>query len=197
MPRVNDKTQVERIIGARGKAGLSIYTGRKTGKVTSADELQPAELQWAKSYAAVLKAVGYSFRYISDTVMVQTGIVKSWFDEEEVQKRVLQVQEDIVAGAVDHLQNYAVELVEMLMELARSTTDDSVKLRAIESGLDRVGVAKVNKSESVVTKNERTEFGISPESLEKMEALPLETQEKIAKLASEMEDLMTSAKGSE
>jgi hypothetical protein len=197
MPRLSDETRIERLQTARNKGGNSIYSGRKLGKVTDESKMLPAELEWAKSYAAVLKAAGWSYRYISDTTMVQTGIVKAWFEEKEVQEKVAQVQADIIAGAVGLLKNYAVDLVEMLMELARTTADDSVRLKAIESGLDRVGVAKTSRSESIVTKNERTEFDISAETFEKMEALPLETQEQIARLAAEMEAVIENAKGNE
>jgi len=196
MPRLTDQTYVERL-AARGKSGNSAFSRRKVGKVTSLDQMSKAEIQWSKDYASVLKAVGYSYRYISDTLMIQTGIVKAWFEEPEVQERVETVLADIVSGAVDHLRNYAVELVEMLMELARTTSDDSVKLRAIESGLDRVGVAKVNKSESIVSKTERQEFDFSQEAFEKLEGLPLETQEKIARLSAEMEVVINDAKGKE
>lgn len=195
MPRLTDKTETERLIAARNKGGSTIFSGRKVGKITDESKLLPAELEWSKNYAAVLKAVGYSYRYISDTLMIQTGIVKAWFSDEDVQAKVTLVQTDIISGAVDHLKNYAVELVEMLMELARTTTDDSVKLKAIESGLDRVGVSKVNKSESAVTKTERQEVEFSADVFERLEALPIETQEKVAALAAEMEVAIEDAKG--
>jgi hypothetical protein len=187
----------EKLVAARGKTGDSRYSKRKLTKITDEKQLIAAELVWYKNYAAILKAVGYSFRYISDTIMVQTSIVKSWFDESELQEKVKLVQEDIVTGAVEHLQNHTVELTEMLIELARTTEDDSVKLRAITEGLDRVGVTKVNKSESVVTKSERQEVDFSTEIFEKMEALPIESQEQIARLAAEMEGVISEAKGKE
>jgi hypothetical protein len=60
MPRLNDETRL-RDSSARNKGGNSIYSGRKLGKVTDESKMLPAELEWAKSYAAVLKAVGYSY----------------------------------------------------------------------------------------------------------------------------------------
>jgi hypothetical protein len=129
--------------------------------------------------------------------MVQTGIVKKWFQDEEMQDKVAIVQADIVSGAVSHLKNASMELSEMLLELARRTTDDAVKLRAIESGLDRVGVSKVNKSESVVTKTERSEVDFTSDVFERMEGLPLETQSKLAALATEMDELVQASKGQE
>lgn len=197
MRRSTNIEHTEQLLASRGKSGNSRYSRRKLTKLTDESQLIPAELQWYQNYAAILKAVGYSFRYISDTIMVQTGIVKGWFADEDLQEKVRLVQADIVSGAVEHLQNHTVELTEMLIELARTTTDDSVKLRAITEGLDRVGVTKVNKSESVVTKSERQEVDFSTEIFEKMEALPIESQEKIARLAAEMEGVISEAKGKE
>lgn len=182
---------------SRNKSGNSFLSKRKAKKVTDESELHPAELVWMKDYAAMLKAVGYSYRYIGDTISVRAGLVKQWILEEDQQKKIAIVQADIVSGAADHLRRHAIELSEMLLELARRTTDDAVKLKAIESGLDRVGLSKVNKSESVVTKNERTEHDFSADLFERIEALPFETQEKILDMAKEMDALVEEARGRE
>lgn len=184
-------------ISARTKSGTSIYSRRKSAKVTNLDDLLVAELEYAKTYSAILKATGHSWRYISDTLNIQTGLVKAWADDENWQAIVAKVSSDIVDGGVTLLNNATVDLVEMLLDLARRTTDDSVKLRAIESGLDRVGVTKINKSESKVTRSDRVETDLSPGFFDRFEALPLESQRKMAELMSEAEKVFEEARGTE
>jgi hypothetical protein len=99
-------------------------------------------------------------------------------------------------AAVDLLRGYAVEGVEMLMEIARTTIDHKVAIQAITEVLDRGGVTKVNKSESTTTQKKLHEHEISDEFFEKLEGLPLETQTRLAEMAKEMEEMISEAKGS-
>jgi hypothetical protein len=87
---------------------------------------------------ARLKATGHSWRYISDTLGIQTGLCKAWADDKEWQKKVAAVAEDIVRSGIDLLNLATVDLVEGLLELARNETEGSVRLRAIVEALDRM-----------------------------------------------------------
>lgn len=185
------------LIAPRTKQGTNVFSKRKSAKVTNLDDLTNAELHYSQAYAAALKATGHSWRYISDTINIQTSLVKAWADDETWQAMVAKVASDIVEGGVENLRRASLDLTEMLLDLARRTTDDGVKLRAIESGLDRVGIAKVNKSESIVRKRDETEHSLSADLVEKMEGLPLTTQQRLAELAIEMDELISSAKGAE
>lgn len=194
------RTETEQLVESftrRGKSGASLFSKRKQKKVTSLDELTQAELAWAKDYAAVLKAVGFSWRYISDTLNIQTSLVKSFADEPEFNEKVAKVAADKVEGAVNHMKAASVELTEYLLEIARNEPDSKIRLNAIVEGLDRVGITKVNKSESAVTRTERTEIGFGEDFFSKLEGLPIETQRRIAELSAEMESLVLSERGNE
>jgi hypothetical protein len=97
---------------------------------------------------------------------------------------VAKVASDMVEGGVDLLNRHAVEFSQMLVDLARRTQDDPLLLKVIEAGLDRVGISKVNKSESKVTKTERAELTATDDFWDKFEALPIDSQKKIADLMS-------------
>lgn len=182
-------------LAPRNKRGVTIFSKRKASKITNLDDLNASELQFAKDYAACLKAVSYSWRAISDTLGIQTSLVKSFADDDDWNDKLIKISGDIVSGAADHLKNQSIELVEMLVDLARRTTDDAIKLKAIEAALDRVGLAKVNKSESKVTKDahssETHEHAFSQEFLDSLEGMPVETQQKLAALMSEADKLMS------
>lgn len=174
--------------------------GRKRRKVENESDLDAATLAWKKDYAVFLKASDHSYRYISDVLGVTTRMVRGWFEDEPMKKKVLEVQADMIDGALKLLKRYSVEAVEILMDVARrarDTSDWSEAIRAVEAVLDRAGLAKVNKSESQVVRTDRHETDISATMFDKLESLPVETQSKLAELAAEMERVVGEAKGAE
>lgn len=177
-------------ISPRGKSGSSVFSQRKSAKITDLSTLTATEVEFARAYSAALKATGWSWRYISDTLNIQGTLIKAWADDEEWQKMLAKVASDNVAGAIDHLKRHAVDFIEMLAELARSTTDDAVKLRAIEAGLDRMGISKVNKSESSVTNTEKSEVAFGDGFMERLQGLPLETQTQVAEMMSQVDNIL-------
>ena len=101
---------------------------------------------------------------------------------------VLKINEDMVGGSMKLLKTYAVELIEMLMEIAR-TSDDKTALTAITEGLDRMGLTKVNKSEGRSVIETKTDIEITdPHGLiDKLKDAPPEAQQAAAE---HMEALM-------
>lgn len=174
--------------------------GRKMRKIENESDLDQATLQWKKDYAVFLKAGDHSYRYISDVLGVTTSMVKNWFQDDELRQRVVEVQADMIDGALKLLKRYSIEAVELLMTVARnanSVGDYSDAIKAVEGVLDRAGLSKVNKSESTVTKEDRHIHDTTEGFFDKFESLPHETQAKIADLMGEVEQLVTSAKGTE
>jgi hypothetical protein len=170
---------------------------RKQRKVTNEADLDAAQLAWKKDYAVFLKAADYSYGYISDALGVGRSMVKHWFEDEEMRQRVVTVQNDTIEGAINFLKRRSIELIELLLDIARTTEDPAVRLRAVTEGLDRIGMAKVNKSESRVLSESKEEHEFSPEFFERLEGLPLETQQKLAGMAEEMETMIKSQRGKE
>jgi hypothetical protein len=117
--------------------------------------------------------------------------VKAWFEDQAMRNHVAEIQTYMLDGAVKLLRSYAIELVEMLVEIAR-TADDKVALAAITEGLDRMGMSKVNKSESVTaqTLTERVEITDTTGIIEKLKDAPPEVQQAAAE---SMERLMSLA----
>lgn len=176
------------------------HSGRKTRKVENEADLDAATLAWKKSYAVFLKASDHSYRYMSTVLGVTSRMVKGWFEDAEMQERVLKVQSDMLEGAMTLLQRYGVEAVEILMQNARKAQSAGAwaeSTRAATEALDRMGITKVNKSEShIVRKSEQT-MGLDETVLDQFEALPLETQHKLAALSAEMQAELEGAKGKE
>jgi hypothetical protein len=158
-------------------------------RVVDLSPLSDVELEVMKTKAAFLKAAGYSHTYIAQALNTTRSIVGHWFEEPEMRAEVVRINEDIVGGSLKLLKTYAVELVEMLMEIAR-TSDDKTALQAITEGLDRMGLTKVNKSEGRSVIETKTDIEITdPHGLiDKLKDAPPEAQQAAAE---HMEALMS------
>lgn len=198
MPRREENTveAVRQGIKRRYKTGASHGSSRKSKKAEDENEFTKSDLEWKRACAAFLKASDYSYSYIADNLGVTKRMVKTWFEDETMQKRVESIRADMISGAISLGQTYTIEAVEGIAEIARRTDDDNIALRAWNDLLDRFGIAKVSKSQSVATK--RKEVAITDGGLlEKIEGMPLETQQALAALAEEAETMIQAAKGKE
>jgi hypothetical protein len=157
-------------------------------RIVDLSSLSEVELEVMKTKAAFLKAAGYSHTYIAQALNTTRSIVGHWFEEPEMRQEVVRINEDIVGGSLKLLKTYAVELVEMLMEIAR-TSDDKTALQAITEGLDRMGLTKVNKSEGRSVIETKTDIEITdPHGLiDKLKDAPPDAQQAAAE---HMEALM-------
>ena len=170
---------------------------RKVRKTESVRDLDPSDLEWLKTRAVYLKATGLSYRKISDVLRVTTSIVKTWFQDEEMHKRVEVLREDTIQGAISFISDAQIELAHLLLSVARDPERGSDQLKAILEGLGMGGITKVNKSESKTTSETKETHELSPEMFERLEGLPLDTQKKLAEMAGEMSGLLEDAKGTE
>lgn len=174
---------------------------RRTAKIDSDDQVDPGTLQWKKSQAILLKAADNSYAYISKHLGVTKRLVKYWFESDPtMHERVEVVRKDMTDGALKMLKSASVEAVDIILQSARGALRDRQWKEAREGAetvLDRTGLSKVNKSESKVTKTDRTEHDVSEDFFDKFESLPIETQRRVAEMMAEVQELVTAAKGSE
>lgn len=158
-------------------------------RIVGVESLSDVELAVAKTKACYLKAADFSYTYIGEALSVSKNVVKEWFKDPLMHEEVAKIQADYVDGAVKLLKTYAVELVEIVVEIARWSEDEGIALKAALEGLDRIGLAKVNKSESAVAKTNRTEVDIVDKNgiVESLRDAPPDVQVKVAQ---KMEELL-------
>lgn len=142
--------------------------------------------------ACFLKAGGYSHTYIGEALGTTRGTVKQWFALPGMHDRVAEIQQDYIDGAVKLIKTYAIELFEMLVNIARDSDDDRIRIQAITEALDRMGLAKVNKSESAATVTKRNEVDLTDRSgiMAAMKEAPPEVQQE---MAAKMDEVMAMA----
>jgi len=155
---------------------------KQENTVRGEDALTEAERIVKTEIVCHLKAMDYGHAYIARAVGVSASTVTRWLQDPAAAKRVVEISNDFVQGAVQYLKTYAIELIEMLVELARTTEDDKVALAAITEALDRIGISKVNKSESISAVTNREELELTDKSglVDALKGAPPEVQAKAA-----------------
>jgi len=121
---------------------------RVTRVAVSEQNLDAFDRRLKRELACHYKASGYPYAEIAKQLDLTTDVIKKWFQEQEMQDYAAKLQEDMVDAAVKYGQTRAFEMLDMLANIARDTDDDKVAIQAIAEYLDRIGLTKVNKSES-------------------------------------------------
>lgn len=183
-------------LSRKNKHGIAWGSNRKIRKAERNEQLQPEELNFKKAYFCFLKAADYSYSYISDHLNITKALCREWYSDPKIQAEISRIQDDMISGAIMLIHQYTVEAVEMLMEIARKTGDDSVASKILWDILDRAGVSKVVKSEQTRTNVESVDITDTTGLFDRISAAPIETQTQIAEMMGEMERLLDEAKGS-
>lgn len=149
-----DLTAQRNAIRREYKRGPRKEQGIRGDQVLSAIERRVFQMT-----ACYLKAQGYSYTYMADAFGVSPSTVKNWFLDEELNlaASVEKISKDFTQGAIKLGKTYLIEIIETLMEIFRTTSDEAIATKIGFEMLDRFGITKVNKSESAVSTRSSTE----------------------------------------
>lgn len=139
----------------------------------------PGEEPHKKNLAIFLKLgiPGISYREIAARIDESKATVKKWFVEDAyVKEQYEYLQANLKETAVQLLQFYVIEAIETLVLLMRFGSEKLMKESAIEI-LDRVGIAKLTKSESEITNTKKYGWEDQSQLLNDIRQLPPEKQE--------------------
>ena len=146
---------------ARNEIKAKYRRGTKTErKLTSESALTAFDRRVKRELACHYKASNFSYNYIGDALGLSRDVIKKWFQEPDMQARTAELVKDMVDAAVKFGQTHSFEMMEMLAEIARTTEDDKTAIQAICEYLDRIGLTKVNKSESKSAQTIREEHEV-------------------------------------
>jgi hypothetical protein len=121
---------------------------RAVRRVSAEQSLHQFEREIKREMACHYKASDFSYGDIADALGLTRDIIKKWFQEPEMQARCAKIVEDMVGSAVKFGQLASFEMLEIIADVARSADDDKTAIQAACEYLDRIGLTKVNKSES-------------------------------------------------
>lgn len=148
-------------------------------KTKKATKRQPGEENYKKNMAIFLKIgiPGISHTDIAARLGETKSTVRKWFYEDPyVIDQYQFIQNNLKDSALELLEFYAIEAIETLVLLMRFGSEKLMKESAVEL-LDRIGIAKISKSEVDTTSHRKHEWEDQSEMLEKIRQLPPEKQE--------------------
>lgn len=193
---------------ARKTTSLDDHRSRRRGRarsreVVSNESLDDFERRLKQEFLCYLKAGGFSHSYCADALGIARSTVTSWLDDEELNLRakIEKTREQMTVAGVELIQSYLIEIIEVEMTLMRETDDEGLASKIGFELLDRIGIAKINKSESVTaaTLREQREVDITDKTglLALAKGAPPHVQAKMAEAAADLVGMMQEHASSE
>jgi hypothetical protein len=139
----------------------------------------PGEENLKKNMAIFLKVgvPGISYKEISARIDETKTTVKKWFTEDPyVREQYELISKALKDSALELMELYAIEAVETLVLLMRFGSEKIMMDSAVQI-LDRIGIAKLTKTEAEITNTKKHKWEDQSELLEQIRNLPPDRQE--------------------
>ncbi len=140
------------------------------------------EDELVKNMIVVLKLANYTNTQIASIVGVSRGQVKEFLADGNVQKQYLALKERLPQAALDLGRTYLIEAVEAVVNVMRTSTDDSVVLKAAAELFDRFGIPKVSRQEQKTEPESEGDHPLTPTLMERLRQASPDVQAKAADL---------------
>lgn len=186
MPR-RDSTPNKR--ASESKKTVTSVRRKYKQNVIKSRKILPGEQEHVINMVLVLKLAGYNNTQMARVIGISRNQVAQILDSPEVTERLVLLRSALPAAALELMEGYAIEAVQVVVDIMRSTPDDQIALKAAVEVLDRTGLPKVTKQERHNTEEELltvTDDGL----LEKLRDASPEVQEEAAVLVERLENLL-------
>lgn len=171
------------VAGVRRKYKVDVNKRRK---------LLPGEIKHVANMVVVLKLAGYTRSQMAKVIGISKGQIKEMLEAPDAVELLTSLRERLPQAAIDLLQGYMIEAVQVYVEIIRSSTDDKLRKECADAILDRGGAPKASRQERLQTNDNRTTFtdeGI----VERLRTAPVAVQEQAAQLIESLETLLATA----
>jgi predicted transcriptional regulator len=149
------------VIEARDAQRRKIVRGPRTTSVAQSEtKLADFEREVKREMACHFKASDYTYNEIARRLGLGVNTIKKWFQEEEMQKRCAEIVKDMVGSTMNYARLNAFEMLDIIADVARTAEDDKTAITAACEYLDRIGMTKINKSESLSTQTVKNQHEI-------------------------------------
>lgn len=152
----------------------------------------PGEENFKKNMAIFLKigVPGISYTEIGARIGETKTAVKSWFATDTyVREQYEVISKTLKDSALDLMEFYAIEAVETLVLLMRFG-EEKIMLESAKEILDRIGIAKLSKSESEIKTRREVGWEDQTKLLEDIRTLPPDKQEEAVKTLEGLQSLL-------
>lgn len=152
----------------------------------------PGELMWKQNMAIFLKIgiPGISYSEIGARIDETKTTVKKWFLEDPyVREQYEVISKGLKDSALELMEFYAIEAVETLVLLMRFGEEKIMLTSAVEI-LDRIGIAKLSKSEAQITSKRSHQWEDQSELINEIRQLPPEKQEEAIAMLEGLQNML-------
>lgn len=187
MPR--PKRTPEERAGTIGEEVKSIRRRYKT-KLHTRKRYVIGEEDAIRTQVAVFKIAGYSNIQIAKMIGISRNQVAECLQHEDTMELLTVLRTNLSNAAIELLQGYMIEAVQVFADVIRTEPDNSIRLKAAAEILDRSGIPKVSRSERKIEEETTTTFtddGI----VEAIRELSPEDQEQAAQMIEQLESFLT------
>jgi hypothetical protein len=153
-------------------------------------KLLPAEVPYVESMVALLKVAGYSQIQISKVVGISRLQVRDMLLQPGVIETIVMLREGLPAAALELMQGYMVEAVQTIVDVMRTSEDESLVLKAAAEILDRGGAPKASRQDRHNLNEARTTFA-DDGIVDRLRQASPEVQEEAAQLIEKLEFMLT------
>lgn len=151
--------------------------------------IRPGEREFILATVCTLKLARYPNTQIAKIIGISRQQVAELLDDPQVAERLIKIQENLPAAALEIMEGYSIEAVQALVDVMRTTDDDNYRIKAATEILDRTGIPKVSRQERKTEHEENvniTDDGL----LDKLRGAPPEVQEEAAQIIESLETLL-------
>lgn len=155
-------------------------------------KLLPGEIPHVIDMVIVLKLAGYSQIQIARTIGISREQTAEFLKSPVVAEKLVSLRKALPQAALDLIQGYMIEAVQVFVEIIRTEPDNKIRAQAAAEILDRGGLPKASKMERHNVNEERMTFtdeGI----VDRLRDLPVEVQEKAAQMIEQLESMLSEA----
>lgn len=175
--RATDKKK--QVVSVRRKYKQNVLKSRK---------LLPGEIPHVIDMVLVMKLAGYTNTDMARIIGISRNQVADILKAEDVTEKLTLLREKLPLAALDLLEGYMVEAVQVIVDIMRRS-EDKVALAAAVEVLDRAGLPKASKQERHNINEDQitvTDDGL----IDKLREASPEVQEEAAQLVERLEALL-------
>jgi transcriptional regulator with XRE-family HTH domain len=159
--------------------------------VLKSRKLLPGEIPHVIDMVLVMKLAGYTYTDMARIIGISRKQVANILKEEDVSEKLTLLREKLPLAALDLLEGYMIEAVQVIVDIMRRS-DDKVALSAAIEVLDRAGLPKASKQERRTINEDQitvTDDGL----VERLREASPEVQEEAAQLVERLEALLAAS----
>jgi hypothetical protein len=166
---------------------------RYSKNVGKTKKLLPGEVEHVEDMVVLLTVAGYTRTQTAKIVGISRDQVREMLELSHVTEKLVGLRAALPAAALELLEGYMIEAVQVIVDVMRTTEDDKYALAAAGEILDRAGMPKASRQERHNLNEDSVKITDGDGILEKLRSASPEVQEQAAQVIEQLEGLLATA----